>query len=119
MTARPLIPTRLLSLGLAALLLAGFGLHQAAAETVAEFLKEPAPASDPVVARVNATEIHRSDLTTALTTMPPQVQQMQMSQIYPLLLDRMVDMKLLAAAGRAASPATSAMAQPRPSRRAE
>lgn len=102
MIARPLIPTRLLSLGLAALLLAGLGLQQAAAETVAEFLKEPAPASDPVVARVNATEIHRSDLAAALTTMPPQVQQMQMSQIYPLLLDRMVDMKLLAAAGRAA-----------------
>jgi peptidyl-prolyl cis-trans isomerase C len=93
---------RLLSLGLAGLLLAGFALRPAQAETVAEFLAQPAPTADPVVARVDKSEIHRSDLVTALNSMPPQVQQMQMSQIYPLLIDRMVDIKLIAAAGRAA-----------------
>ena len=98
----PSFPVRLLSLGLGAALLAGFALHPARAETVAEFLKQPVAASDPVVARVDTNEIHRSDLVTALTSMPPQVQQMQMSQIYPLLIDRMVDIKLIANAGRAA-----------------
>jgi peptidyl-prolyl cis-trans isomerase C len=98
----PTFPARLLSLGLAAALLAGLAAASARAETVAEFLQQPTPASDPVVARVDAKEIHRSDLVTALNSMPPQVQQMQMSQIYPLLVDRMVDIKLIANAGRAA-----------------
>ena len=102
MMFRPLTFAPLLSLGLAGLLLAGFAGRPAQAETVAEFLSQPAPAADPVVARVDKSEIHRSDLVSALGSMPPQVQQMQMSQIYPLLIDRMVDIKLIAAAGRAA-----------------
>jgi peptidyl-prolyl cis-trans isomerase C len=102
MIIRPILSARLLSLGLAGLLLAGFAVRPVLAETVAEFLKAPAPAADPVLARIDKTEIHRSDLVTALGSMPPQVQQMQMSQIYPLLIDRMVDIKLIAAAGRAA-----------------
>jgi peptidyl-prolyl cis-trans isomerase C len=102
MMFRPMTFARLLSLGLAGLLLAGFALRPAQAETVAEFVAQPAPTADPVVARVDKSEIHRSDLVTALNSMPPQVQQMQMSQIYPLLIDRMVDIKLIAAAGRAA-----------------
>src|SRR6185503_5310080 len=102
MMFRPMTFARLLSLGLAGLLLAGFALRPAQAETVAEFVAQPAPTADPVVARVDKSEIHRSDLVTALNSMPPQVQQMQMSQIYPLLVDRMVDIKLIANAGRAA-----------------
>jgi peptidyl-prolyl cis-trans isomerase C len=102
MMFRPMTFARLLSLGLAGLLLAGFALRPAQAETVAEFVAQPAPTADPVVARVDKSEIHRSDMVTALNSMPPQVQQMQMSQIYPLLIDRMVDIKLIAAAGRAA-----------------
>src|SRR4051812_6376000 len=88
--------------GLAGILLFGLAALPASAQTVAEFLKQSTPSSDPVIARVNSTEIRRSDLASALNTMPPQVQQMQMGQIYPLLIDRMVDVKLLAAAGRAA-----------------
>ena len=101
MIARPPRHARLLSLSLG-LVLAALLARPALAESVAEFLKTPTPAADPVVARVDAAEIHRSDLVAALGTMPPQVQQMQMSQIYPLLIDRMVDIKLMAAAGRAA-----------------
>jgi peptidyl-prolyl cis-trans isomerase C len=101
MIIRPLhVPP--LRLGLAAVLLLGLAALPASAQTVAEFLKAPTPAADPTIARVDKTEIHRSDLAAALATMPPQVQQMQMSQIYPLLVDRMVDIKLIAAAGRAA-----------------
>jgi len=101
MIVRPSLHGRLLSLALGAVLVSGLAIRPAAAETVAEFLKIPTPAADPVVARIDKTEIRRSDLVAALTTMPPQVQQMQMSQIYPLLIDRMVDVKLIAAAGRA------------------
>lgn len=102
MIIRRLPYARPVMLGLAGFLLVGLAAPPVSAQTVAEFLKQPVTASDPVVARVNATEIRRSDLVSALSTMPPQVQQMQIDQIYPLLVDRMVDIKLIAAAGRAA-----------------
>jgi peptidyl-prolyl cis-trans isomerase C len=76
----------------------------AAAQTVGDALKAGAGAgakTDPVVARVNSVEIHRSDVLQALGSLPPQVQQMPMAQVYPLLLERMVDNKLVASAGRA------------------
>jgi peptidyl-prolyl cis-trans isomerase C len=73
-----------------------------AAQTVGDTLKAGADSkTNPVVARVNAIEIHRSDVIQALGSLPPQVQQMPMAQIYPLLLERMIDNKLVAAAGRA------------------
>ncbi|MEJ0072437.1 MAG: peptidylprolyl isomerase [Pseudomonadota bacterium] len=87
-----------LAVGMAGALAAG----AAGAQTVGETLKAGTDSkTDPVVARVNATEIHRSDVLQALGSLPPQVQQMPTAQIYPLLLERMVDNKLVAAAGRA------------------
>jgi peptidyl-prolyl cis-trans isomerase C len=76
----------------------------AGAQTVGDLLKAGPgkdPKDDPVVARVNAIEIHRSDVIQTLANLPPQVQQMPMEQVYPLLLERMIDNKLVAAAGRA------------------
>jgi len=65
----------------------------------------PAPAAapaqgDPVVARVNGSELHRSDVLAARQMLPPQVQQMPFEQVYPLLLDRMVTEMVVAQAGR-------------------
>ncbi len=62
----------------------------------------PAPAAqaDPVVARVNGIELHRSDVLAARQQLPPQVQQMPFEQVYPLLLDRMVTDIVVAQAGR-------------------
>ena len=61
----------------------------------------PAPAQgDPVVARVNGSELHRSDVVAARQMLPPQVQQMPFEQVYPLLLDRMVTEMVVAQAGR-------------------
>ncbi|HTZ78393.1 MAG TPA: peptidylprolyl isomerase [Stellaceae bacterium] len=61
----------------------------------------PAPAQgDPVVARVNGSELHRSDVLAARQMLPPQVQQMPFEQVYPLLLDRMVTEMVVAQAGR-------------------
>lgn len=56
---------------------------------------------DPVVARVNGQEIHRSDVTRELAGLPPQLQQVPVEQIYPQLLERMIDAKLLVAEGYA------------------
>jgi peptidyl-prolyl cis-trans isomerase C len=57
---------------------------------------------DPVVARVNGSELRRSDVVAMQHSLPPQVQQMPLEQIYPLLIDQMVNGKLLADAARAA-----------------
>ncbi len=55
-------------------------------------------ADDVVVATVNGENIYRSQLLEAYQQLPPQAQQMGMESIYPLLLGRMVDEKLLATA---------------------
>ena len=102
MTVRPLLALA------TALLLAAPALAQAPSPAPAP-AQPPAPAPaatqapaqpDPVVARVNGTEIHRSDLIAFLSTLPAQVQQMPMDQLYPELLDRLVIESLLAQAGK-------------------
>jgi peptidyl-prolyl cis-trans isomerase C len=65
-----------------------------AAETAA-----PA-AGDPVVARVNGKELHRSDVEAAQKSMGPQVQHMPLETIYPMLLDQMVNGMLVTDAAR-------------------
>jgi peptidyl-prolyl cis-trans isomerase C len=57
-------------------------------------------ADDPVVARINGQELHRSDVEAAQRGLPQQVQQMPLEAIYPMLLDQMVNGKLLSEAGR-------------------
>jgi peptidyl-prolyl cis-trans isomerase C len=59
------------------------------------------PAADPVVARVNGAELHKSDVLAMQKTLPPQVQAMPIEQLYPALLDQLVNGKLIADAGRA------------------
>jgi peptidyl-prolyl cis-trans isomerase C len=61
-----------------------------------------ADGEDPVVARVNGAELHRSDVLSMQKQLPAQMQQMPLEQIYPALLDQLVNGKLIAAAGRAA-----------------
>ncbi|WP_449230498.1 peptidylprolyl isomerase [Azospirillum doebereinerae] len=59
-----------------------------------------APAvADPVVARVNGEELHRSDVSRMIAQLPPQVQQMPVEMIYPAVIDQLVSGKLVAAAG--------------------
>jgi len=61
-----------------------------------------APGGDPVVAKVDGQELHLSDLQDAYGQLPPQAQQMGLEAVFPFLLDRMIDEKLLAiAAGKA------------------
>jgi peptidyl-prolyl cis-trans isomerase C len=50
---------------------------------------------DPVVAKVNGEPIHISDLQSAAETLPPQARAMPPQQLYPLLLDQLVDAQAL------------------------
>jgi peptidyl-prolyl cis-trans isomerase C len=50
---------------------------------------------DPVLATVNGQAIHLSDLKAAAETLPPQARQMPPQQLYPLLLDQLVDAQAL------------------------
>ncbi|HEY3697131.1 MAG TPA: hypothetical protein VGL30_15915, partial [Phenylobacterium sp.] len=62
----------------------------------------PMPPGSMVVARVDGTELHLSDLEAAQQSLPPQVQKMPLAQIYPMLLDRLVDGMLITEAARKA-----------------
>ena len=55
---------------------------------------------DPVVARVNGNEIHRSEILAARQMLPAQVQQIPFEQVYPQLLETLVTNMLAAQAGR-------------------
>lgn len=60
----------------------------------------PLPQGNIVVARVGGTELHLSDVEAAQQTLPPQAQKLPLEQIYPILLDRIVDGVLITEAGR-------------------
>jgi len=60
----------------------------------------PLPPPNTVVARVDGTELHLSDLEAAQQNLPPQAQKLPLEQIYPMLLDRLVDGALITEAGR-------------------
>jgi peptidyl-prolyl cis-trans isomerase C len=60
----------------------------------------PLPPGDTVVARVDGTELRFSDVEAAQKNLPPQAQKLPLQQIYPILLDRMVDGMLITEAGR-------------------
>jgi len=58
------------------------------------------PSGNPVVARVDGTELRLSDVQAAQQNLPPQAQKLPLEQIYPMLLDRIVDGMLITEAGR-------------------
>lgn len=81
-------------LALALALLVGPAWAQAAAK--------PAQGSDPVVARINGAELHRSDVEEAARGLPAQVRQQPPDKVYVALLDRMIATTLVAQAARKA-----------------
>lgn len=60
---------------------------------------QTAPAGDPVVARVDGAEIKRSDVNALIAQLPPNVREMPAEKILPELIDQLVNMRLLTAAG--------------------
>ena len=62
---------------------------------------DDAKTSDPVVARVNGEEIHRSDVMRALQMAGPQLQQLPPQMIYPQILQKMIATKVVSQKGYA------------------
>jgi peptidyl-prolyl cis-trans isomerase C len=60
----------------------------------------PAVFKDPVVATINGQPIHLSELEVAQQALPPQYRNMPMQAVFPALLDRIVDSKLVVQDGR-------------------
>jgi len=58
-------------------------------------------ADDPVVARVNGAELHRSDVMREMQMLGPQAQQVPPQMIYPQVLQRMIATKLVSTQGYA------------------
>lgn len=61
-----------------------------------------------VIATVNGEKIYRSEFEEAFDQLPPQAQQLGMETIYPMLVERMVDEKLVGIAAAKAVPADDA-----------
>ena len=57
------------------------------------------PEADPVLAKVDGQDIHFSDLKAAAETLPPQARAMPPQQLYPMLLEQMIDAQALLVAG--------------------
>ncbi len=55
----------------------------------------PAPAVDPVVAKVNGQDIHLSDVQEAMRTLPQQARAMPQQMLIPMIVDQLVDRKAL------------------------
>ena len=60
----------------------------------------PLPPPNTVVARVDGTELHLADVEAAQQNLPPQAQKLPLEQVYPMLLERLVDGELITRAGR-------------------
>jgi peptidyl-prolyl cis-trans isomerase C len=100
-------------IALAALALSVFSLPTFAADPAPAAAPAPAKAAapaampaaagggDPVVARVNGQEIHRSDVVREMQLMGPQAEKMPMQILYPELLQKMIATKIVAAQGYA------------------
>ncbi|MEM9443357.1 MAG: peptidylprolyl isomerase, partial [Pseudomonadota bacterium] len=74
---------------LAKSLAAAFGLLAVSTAALAQ------DADNPVVATIDGTEILRSDVDAVLRSLPDQMRQAPIEQLYPMLLDRTIDFKLL------------------------
>jgi peptidyl-prolyl cis-trans isomerase C len=76
------------------------GAAPAATSGVAPTPTGSLPPGDTVVARVNGTALRLSDVEAAQKALPPQMQSVPLAQIYPMLLDRMIDGMLVVDAAR-------------------
>jgi peptidyl-prolyl cis-trans isomerase C len=61
---------------------------------------QPQPLKDPVVAKVNGVTVRLSELEVAQQALPPQYRNMPLEAVFPALLDRIIDSKLVVADGR-------------------
>jgi peptidyl-prolyl cis-trans isomerase C len=64
--------------------------------SAAAFAQETSPGDDPVVATVDGTPVHRGEVEAAARGLPEQMRQMPIEMLYGMLLDRVIDFRLLA-----------------------
>lgn len=92
------------TLALTAAMFAGQAYAQtaapAAAPAAAAAPAVPAAPADPVVATVNGNAIHMSDVQAAAQSLPAQMQQMPPNQLFPLLVNQLVDRQALLVAAQ-------------------
>jgi peptidyl-prolyl cis-trans isomerase C len=91
------------TLALSAALAASAGfLTPAQAQTAAPAAAAPAPAdADPVLATVDGKAIHMSDVQAAGSELPANLQQLPPNQLFPLLLNQLIDRQALLVAANA------------------
>jgi peptidyl-prolyl cis-trans isomerase C len=63
----------------------------------------PAGPADPIIATVNGQPIHFSDVQSAAQNMPAQMQQLPAQQLFPLLVNQLIDRQALLVAAKAES----------------
>ncbi len=84
----------------------GLGLAAGVAATLPAFaqgqIKPLEGAADPVVATVNGAPILRSDVVEFQKALPPQYQQLPLQMLYPALIDKLIEIKLISEAGEKA-----------------
>jgi peptidyl-prolyl cis-trans isomerase C len=90
MLAKSLMPALLPATSWAAAALCSLTMSAAA------LAQEAAPADDPVVATVDGAPVHRGEVEAAARGLPDQMRQMPMEMLYGMLLDRVIDFRLLA-----------------------
>jgi peptidyl-prolyl cis-trans isomerase C len=98
-----MLPRLWLSLALGLVCAAGLAVGHAvmaADQPAAPPAASPLPPPNTVVARIDGTELHLSDVEAAQQSLPPQAQKLPLEQIYPMLLERLVDGELITRAGR-------------------
>jgi len=98
--SRPHHRSLLTSLALAAALLGPTTAQAQTAPPQAAPVQTPAPAADPVVAKVNGQPIHLSDLKDAVQGLPDNLRGLPPMTLYHMLLDQMIDERALVAAAR-------------------
>jgi peptidyl-prolyl cis-trans isomerase C len=91
---------RLLTLSALALA-AGLAALPAMAQTTAPAPAAGAAPADPVIATVNNQPIHMSDVQSAGASLPAQMQQLPPQQLFPLLVNQLIDRKALLVAATA------------------
>jgi peptidyl-prolyl cis-trans isomerase C len=96
------ITVALLVVGVGALPAGAQGTHResAAHKKEAAAKHETLSADDPVVARVDGKEIHRSDILALEATLPAQYQHQPFDQLYPHLVEQMIALTLVAREAR-------------------
>jgi len=94
---------RVVFLACAAAMVSGLVLAQQPPAKPPTTAPTTAPATapkDPVVATVNGQPVYLSELQVAQQALPPQYRNMPLTSVYPALLDRIIDSKLVVADGK-------------------